>query len=374
MALAFAPSARADGDPAGDVLAHSSRSSTAARWTCESEQAAQLPALLERAKAAGYELRVAAMSVQQDMGAIDYLWDDPLNYVDFLAPGARLPLPRTRARDHAERLRDVPARATRRVRDQRVLDKLAPAGADPAAVLPGALDAVVALAGARGIELTRARTSTPAPGGVKQPGSHFAAASGRATGSASRSTRPATSGGGGGAWLFALPVVAARARGRRADRPRSCATGADVPRRSRRSRATRARCSARARRRDGDRRASRSGRRVADSALSRRAALALAALVPRSPRRAAVRARADRRGPEYVPPARWPLAGARGVRRAARRASTRATRAHLELFADRQVVVVPGGIGVSGGRTELYGFVTDALWTAHAPGRCSPAA
>ena len=41
-----------------------------------------------------------------------------------------------------------------------------------------------------------------------------------------------------------------------------------------------------------------------------------------------------------------------------------ATRAHLEVFAYRQVVVIPAGIGVSGGRTELYGTVVDAL--AHA--------
>jgi hypothetical protein len=39
---------------------------------------------------------------------------------------------------------------------------------------------------------------------------------------------------------------------------------------------------------------------------------------------------------------------------------------HLELFASRQVVVVvPGGIGVSGDRTERYGRVVAALW--HAP-------
>ena len=40
-------------------------------------------------------------------------------------------------------------------------------------------------------------------------------------------------------------------------------------------------------------------------------------------------------------------------------------RAHLELFANQLVIVVPGGIGVSGGRTELYGNVVNALW--HAP-------
>jgi hypothetical protein len=110
------------------------------------------------------------------------------------------------------------------VRDQRVLDRLDPAGEDPAAVLPRALDAVVALADARGIELTVPDVAAP-PGGVKQPGSHFAQRAAATTGSASRSTRAATSGGGGGAWLFAVPVIALVAaagvlivRGRRRDR------------------------------------------------------------------------------------------------------------------------------------------------------------
>jgi hypothetical protein len=69
-------------------------------------------------------------------------------------------------------------------------------------------------------------------------------------------------------------------------------------------------------------------------------------------------------GAEYQPAARWPLAGAAsfgGLHDDLRSG----IRVHLELFADRLVVVVPGGIGVSGGRTTRYGFVTDALW--HAP-------
>jgi hypothetical protein len=68
--------------------------------------------------------------------------------------------------------------------------------------------------------------------------------------------------------------------------------------------------------------------------------------------------------PEYHPPARWPLAGAAAFHGFAGGVQSR-TRAHLELFANRRVILVPGGIGVSGGRTTLYGFVTDALW--HAP-------
>jgi hypothetical protein len=69
-------------------------------------------------------------------------------------------------------------------------------------------------------------------------------------------------------------------------------------------------------------------------------------------------------GAEFQPPARWPLAGA-AVFGGFRADAGAGARIHLELFADRKVVVVPGGIGVSGGRTELYGRVADALW--HAP-------
>jgi hypothetical protein len=59
-------------------------------------------------------------------------------------------------------------------------------------------------------------------------------------------------------------------------------------------------------------------------------------------------------------------AGPRGRRPWRRGGIQSDVRAHLEIFADRQVVIVPGGIGVSGGRTEFYGSVTDALWTAPA--------
>jgi hypothetical protein len=65
--------------------------------------------------------------------------------------------------------------------------------------------------------------------------------------------------------------------------------------------------------------------------------------------------------PEYRVPAGWPLAALGGLPGDVRSGA----RIHLELFANRLVVVVPGGIGVSAGRTTLYGFITDAPW--HAP-------
>jgi hypothetical protein len=206
LALVFSASARADGDPAGDVLAQQTVFYGSA-LDLRSREAAQLPALVERAKAAGYELRVAAMSVQADMGAIDYLWDDPLNYVDFLAQELAY-------RYQGRVLVIMPSGYAMfrlghsSVRDQRVLDKLAPAGENPSAVLPTALDAVVALAEAQGIKVSVPDIQPP-PGGMTQPLSDFEKrrSAGAQVGSTPRSTRAATSGGGAAAWLFALPVA-----------------------------------------------------------------------------------------------------------------------------------------------------------------------
>jgi hypothetical protein len=69
-------------------------------------------------------------------------------------------------------------------------------------------------------------------------------------------------------------------------------------------------------------------------------------------------------GAAYRPPPRWPLAGQAAFRGLDGDVQA-GVRFHLELFANGLVVVVPGGIGVSGGRTTLYGAITDALW--HAP-------
>src|SRR4051794_28999154 len=82
--LVFASAARADGDPAGDVLAKQPVF-YGSSLDLKSKEAAQLWQLVADAKAAGFEVRVAALSVQQDLGSIDYLWDDPINYSEFLA-------------------------------------------------------------------------------------------------------------------------------------------------------------------------------------------------------------------------------------------------------------------------------------------------
>jgi len=83
LLLAVAPAARADGDPAGDVLIQQNVF-YGSKLDLRSKEAAQLMALTEQAKEKGYEIRVAALTVPEDLGAINYLWDDPTNYADFL--------------------------------------------------------------------------------------------------------------------------------------------------------------------------------------------------------------------------------------------------------------------------------------------------
>ena len=197
MLLAAAPAARAHGDPAGDVLARQTVFYGGA-LDLHSKPAAQLPALLEAAKAEGLELRVAALSVPLDLGENDYMWDDPLNYVQFLSEGlAPVYAGWTLVVMPSGYAIHRPGQPS--AREQRVLDRVEPAGEDPAAVLPGAMAAVQRLAAARGVELQIPDVEPP-PGGMTQPVSHFA--------SQQAAPPPAPDGGGGG-WLFALPLLAA---------------------------------------------------------------------------------------------------------------------------------------------------------------------
>jgi hypothetical protein len=91
------------------------------------------------------------------------------------------------------------------VREQRVLDKL-PAPTEPDDLLPGAMQAVQALAAAEGVNLSIPDVA-PVPGGVPQPISHYAQTKRAAPPAGIPSSRPATTGA-GGTWLFALPVLA----------------------------------------------------------------------------------------------------------------------------------------------------------------------
>ncbi len=79
----FAPSARADGDPASDVLA------TQALFLPQdggipAAQQGQLQALLEEARRAGEPIRVAVIASPADLGSVTGLWRQPQSYSRFL--------------------------------------------------------------------------------------------------------------------------------------------------------------------------------------------------------------------------------------------------------------------------------------------------
>lgn len=86
LALAFAWTAgpaRADGDPASDVLA-SQALFLPQDATIPATQQAQLAALLQTAQRAGYQLRVALIASPSDLGSVTALWRRPESYARFL--------------------------------------------------------------------------------------------------------------------------------------------------------------------------------------------------------------------------------------------------------------------------------------------------
>jgi hypothetical protein len=79
----FAPGARADGDPASDVLLAQALFLPQDAGVPATEQA-QLASLLAAAHHAGYNLRVALIARPADLGSVTALWHQPENYARFL--------------------------------------------------------------------------------------------------------------------------------------------------------------------------------------------------------------------------------------------------------------------------------------------------
>ena len=80
---AFAPAARADGDPASDVLVYQNLFVTAESGMSTGQQA-QVASLLSSAAHAGFPIRVAIIGAPVDLGAVTALWDKPSAYASFL--------------------------------------------------------------------------------------------------------------------------------------------------------------------------------------------------------------------------------------------------------------------------------------------------
>jgi hypothetical protein len=78
-----AGSARADGDPASDVLYGQSAFLPQDAGT-SSHQQAQLDAVLQAAQRSGYHVKVAVIASAADLGSVTELWHQPGNYAKFL--------------------------------------------------------------------------------------------------------------------------------------------------------------------------------------------------------------------------------------------------------------------------------------------------
>jgi hypothetical protein len=79
----FAAAARADGDPASDVLA-TQPLFLAQDANVPAVQQAQLAALLQSAERTDYRIRVAMIASPSDLGSVTELWHQPQNYARFL--------------------------------------------------------------------------------------------------------------------------------------------------------------------------------------------------------------------------------------------------------------------------------------------------
>jgi hypothetical protein len=84
VALALIPTAaRADGDPASDVLATQTAFLPQDAGIPRAQQS-QLPILLRDAASSGYQIRVAVIATRSDLGSVTELWRRPQTYAQFL--------------------------------------------------------------------------------------------------------------------------------------------------------------------------------------------------------------------------------------------------------------------------------------------------
>jgi hypothetical protein len=84
LVLAFSPQqARADGDPASDVLALQPLFLPQDARVPASKQA-DLDALIRAAQRSGFQIRVAVIASSSDLGSITELWRQPQSYAEFL--------------------------------------------------------------------------------------------------------------------------------------------------------------------------------------------------------------------------------------------------------------------------------------------------
>jgi hypothetical protein len=208
--LAAAPDARADGDPASDVLTVQDVYYGIA-LDMSSKPAAQLPELLATARKKGYPIKVVLITDVADLGIATFVWQKPQDYARYL--GEEL------AFVYKERTLILMGNGYGYYRkgrgpgkERRVLAQLQPPG-DVGQFLPRAIAAVRRLAAADGVRLAVPDVTPPAEGVPRIAGQSPAPAASTTPAihntvtPTPTATAKAAGGGSSSALLFLVPVL-----------------------------------------------------------------------------------------------------------------------------------------------------------------------
>jgi len=147
--LVAVPAARADGDPASDYLL-GQPTFVPTDDGIPSGYANQLLAAVNATKARGYEIRVALIGSNYDLGAVGSLWKKPREYARFLGQElafvykGRLLVVMQNGLAVSKGGKALPA-------EQRVVDRIAPPGTKGSAIAAAGTQAVIRLAANAGI-------------------------------------------------------------------------------------------------------------------------------------------------------------------------------------------------------------------------------
>jgi hypothetical protein len=163
IATLTATEARANGDPASDLLLTQDVFSLPSAQTPEPE-VDQLRALVQAAKARGFRIKVALIAGQADLGLVKTLWRKPQPYAQFLGQEllfvyrARLLIVMPNGYGIARGRKPVPG-------ERKLLDSAAPPERTGADLATAASRAVLRLARQEGVKLTLPPLSPPAKQG-----------------------------------------------------------------------------------------------------------------------------------------------------------------------------------------------------------------
>ncbi len=168
LVAAFAvavPSARADGDPASDVLLFQ-KVYTSYYAKLPAAPTAELKRVVKEANAHGFKIRVALIADRYDLGSVTPLWQQPAAYAKFLGQELAVAgLYRGRVLTVMPNGYGVSRNGQALPADQRVLDALSTPLAKKQDVATAALTAVQKLAATQGLKLAVATPTAGSSGG-----------------------------------------------------------------------------------------------------------------------------------------------------------------------------------------------------------------